>query len=213
MPNQDMKIVVVGAAGRMGQTLIRAVAETEGVVLSGAVEREGSDAIGKDAGEIAGLGGNGGTISADPLPAFVEADGVLDFTIPAASVEFSTLAAQARIVHVIGTTGCTDDDEAKFLAAARQARIVKSGALVIVFSDFDGWDAETEKNLRTIAQHNELILFSVLDPTSEQLPPDMDIVVSDGTLQAQINIGDETVRRKLADFSTGPETVKPQGDD
>ena len=83
------------------------------------------------------------------------------------------------------------------------ARIVKSGALVIVFSDFDGWDAETEKNLRTIAQHNELILFSVLDPTSEQLPPDMDIVVSDGTLQAQVNIGDETVRRKLADFSTG----------
>ncbi|MEO9576127.1 MAG: DUF58 domain-containing protein [Tateyamaria sp.] len=89
----------------------------------------------------------------------------------------------------------------KPLSAA--ARIVKSGALVIVFSDFDGWDEETEKNLRTIAQHNELILFSVLDPTSEQLPPDLDIVVSDGTLQAQVNIGDETVRRKLADFSTG----------
>jgi len=83
------------------------------------------------------------------------------------------------------------------------ARIVKSGALVIVFSDFDGWDEETEKNLRAIAQHNELILFSVLDPTSEQLPPDLDIVVSDGTLQAQVNVGDDTVRRKLADFSTG----------
>lgn len=83
------------------------------------------------------------------------------------------------------------------------ARIVKSGALVIVFSDFDGWDAETEKNLRAIAQHNELILFSVMDPTSEQLPPDMDIVVSDGTVQAQINVGDELVRQKLADFSTG----------
>ncbi|WP_122072319.1 DUF58 domain-containing protein [Pseudophaeobacter sp. EL27] len=83
------------------------------------------------------------------------------------------------------------------------ARIVKSGALVIVFSDFDGWDPETEKNLRAIAQHNELILFSVFDPTSEQLPPEMNIVVSDGTLQAQVNIGDDTVRRKLADFSTG----------
>ena len=83
------------------------------------------------------------------------------------------------------------------------ARIVKSGALVIVFSDFDGWDATTEKALCRIAQHNELILFSVLDPTSEQLPPDLDIIVSDGSLQAQINVGDDTVRKRLADFSSG----------
>ncbi|WP_295316664.1 DUF58 domain-containing protein [Roseobacter sp.] len=83
------------------------------------------------------------------------------------------------------------------------ARIVRSGALVMVFSDFDGWDEDTEKNLRRIAQHNELILFSVLDPTSDQLPPELDIVVSDGTLQARVNVGDETVRRKLTDFSTG----------
>jgi uncharacterized protein (DUF58 family) len=83
------------------------------------------------------------------------------------------------------------------------ARIVKSGALVMVFSDFDGWDDETERNLRNISQRNELILFSVTDPTSKQLPPDLDIVVSDGELQAQVNAKDETVRRRLADFSTG----------
>lgn len=83
------------------------------------------------------------------------------------------------------------------------ARIAKSGGLVIVFSDFDGWDEETEKNLRRIAQHNELILFSVSDPTSEQLPPNLNIVVSDGELQAQINVGNDTVRRRLAEFSTG----------
>jgi 4-hydroxy-tetrahydrodipicolinate reductase len=67
-------------------------------------------------------------ITDKPLEAFVEAEGVLDFTSPATSVEFSGLAAQARIVHVIGTTGCSvDDDEEKFKAAGRHARIVKSG--------------------------------------------------------------------------------------
>ncbi|WP_223421496.1 DUF58 domain-containing protein [Tateyamaria pelophila] len=83
------------------------------------------------------------------------------------------------------------------------ARIAKSGGLVIVFSDFDGWDDATEKSLRRIAQHNELILFSVSDPTSQQLPPDLNMIVSDGELQAQVNVGDETVRRRLAEYSSG----------
>ena len=123
----DMKLVVVGAAGRMGQSLIRAISEVDGAVLSGAVERSGSDAIGKDSGELAGLATNGIAITDDALPVFAQAEGVLDFTAPAASVEFAGLAAQARIVHVIGTTGCSDEDEAKFDAAARHARIIKSG--------------------------------------------------------------------------------------
>ncbi|MEM8748884.1 MAG: 4-hydroxy-tetrahydrodipicolinate reductase [Pseudomonadota bacterium] len=123
----DLKLVVVGAAGRMGQTLIRAIAETDGVTLSAAVEREGAAQIGQDSGELAGIGHNGIAVTDDALAAFSQADGVIDFTIPAASVEFSGLAAQARIVHVIGTTGCSPEDEARFEAAARHARIVKSG--------------------------------------------------------------------------------------
>ncbi|MGI9365503.1 MAG: 4-hydroxy-tetrahydrodipicolinate reductase [Rhizobiaceae bacterium] len=122
-----MKLVVVGAAGRMGQTLIRAIHATDGVSLSDAIETPGSPALGQDAGELAGVGANGVLISDDPLPAFAAAEGVIDFTIPQASVEFASLAAQARIVHVIGTTGCSPDDEEKFNAAARHARIVKSG--------------------------------------------------------------------------------------
>lgn len=122
-----MKLVIVGAGGRMGQTLIRAIDATDGVTLSAAVESPGSPHLGKDAGELAGIDTNGIAISDDPLPAFAAADGVIDFTIPKASVEFSGLAAQARIVHVIGTTGCSADDEAKFVAASRHARIVKSG--------------------------------------------------------------------------------------
>ncbi len=122
-----MKLVVVGAGGRMGQTLIRIIAGTPGAVLHAAVEREGSPLIGRDAGEAAGLGANGVIIGNDPLAAFLHADGVLDFTSPAATVEFAGLAAQARIVHVIGTTGCSAGDDEKIRAASRHARIVKSG--------------------------------------------------------------------------------------
>ena len=127
MSGTDMKLVVVGAAGRMGQTLIRVINAMPGAVVFAAVERPGSAFVGRDAGEMAGLGPIGVTITDKPLEAFVEAEGVLDFTSPAASVEFSGLAAQARIVHVIGTTGCSAQDEAKFRASARHARIVKSG--------------------------------------------------------------------------------------
>ncbi len=123
----DMRLVVVGAAGRMGRMLVRTVHETPGVVLSGAVEQEGSPALGQDAGVLAGVGPLGVTITDDPLPLFVEAEGVLDFSAPAATVEFAALAAQARIVHVVGTTGMEQEHLAKLEAAARHAAIVRSG--------------------------------------------------------------------------------------
>src|SRR5690606_39072063 len=81
----EMGLVVVGAGGRMGQTLIRTIHEMDGVRLAGAVEREGSPLVGRDAGEVAGIGASGVTVSDDPLPVFARADGVLDFTTPAAT--------------------------------------------------------------------------------------------------------------------------------
>jgi 4-hydroxy-tetrahydrodipicolinate reductase len=111
----------------MGQTLVRTIASIPGVKVAAAIEREGSSELGRDAGELAGLGPIGVTISDDPLPAFANADGVLDFTAPAATIEFAGYAAQARIVHVIGTTGCSAEDDARIAAAARHATIVKSG--------------------------------------------------------------------------------------
>ena len=122
-----MRLVVTGAGGRMGKALIRAITENPDTVLSGAIVREGSPLIGQDAGEVAGAGKNGIIISADPLPVFAEAQGVLDFTTPASTLVYAALAAQARIVHVIGTTGCSAADEEKIRAAARHATIVKSG--------------------------------------------------------------------------------------
>ncbi|MDL2406721.1 4-hydroxy-tetrahydrodipicolinate reductase [Rhizobium calliandrae] len=127
MSDDAMKLVVVGAAGRMGQALIRLIHTTESATLHAAIARPGSAFIGKDAGEIAGLGLIGVPVTDDPLSAFLHAEGVIDFTTPATSVAFAGLAAQARIVHIIGTTGCLAADETKFKAASRHARIVKSG--------------------------------------------------------------------------------------
>jgi 4-hydroxy-tetrahydrodipicolinate reductase len=127
MDDKAMKLVVTGAAGRMGQALIRAIHAIDGAVLHAAIVSPGSPFLGKDAGEISGLGSNGVQLTDDPLSAFLHAEGVVDFTRPASSVMFAGLAAQARIVHVIGTTGCSADDDARFEAAARHARIVKSG--------------------------------------------------------------------------------------
>ncbi len=126
-PASDMGLVVVGAAGRMGRTLIRIIAETPGVRLAGAIERTGAADLGSDAGVLAGLPEMGVTLTDDPLPVFAAADGVLDFTAPAASIAFAEIAAQARIVHVIGTTGWEAPDEERIRAAARHATIVKSG--------------------------------------------------------------------------------------
>ncbi|HEX8417059.1 MAG TPA: 4-hydroxy-tetrahydrodipicolinate reductase [Methylobacterium sp.] len=122
-----MRLVVVGAEGRMGRMLIRAVAEAEGCTLSGAIEREGSPSLGQDAGTLAGIAPLGVAVTDDPLPAFAATDGVLDFTAPGATTFFAELAAQARIVHVIGTTGLAEPEMRKLAAAARHARIVRSG--------------------------------------------------------------------------------------
>jgi 4-hydroxy-tetrahydrodipicolinate reductase len=122
-----MRLAVVGAAGRMGQTLIRVIQATPGAILAGAIERPGSPHIGRDAGELAGTGPLGVPITDDALAVFVGVEGVLDFTAPAATVEFAELAAQARIVHVIGTTGCSAEDDAQIRAAGRHAVVIKSG--------------------------------------------------------------------------------------
>ena len=100
-----MKIAVVGCSGRMGQMLIRAIDETDGALLSGVTERPGHDWIGRDLGEAMGGAARGVAVSDDPLEVFAATEAVLDFTAPAVTVAHAELTAQARAVHVIGTTG------------------------------------------------------------------------------------------------------------
>lgn len=123
----DVRIAVVGASGRMGRALIATVLETEGASLAGAIERAGSDALGQDAGALVGQGPLDVVLTDDPLPVFAACDAVLDFTAPAATLHYAELAAQARIVHVIGTTGMSVEDDVVLDAAARHAAIIKSG--------------------------------------------------------------------------------------
>ena len=123
----DIRVVVAGAGGRMGHEILRAVSSAPGMVVSGALEAPRHPGIGQDAGTLAGLKAFGVMLTSDPLPLLASADALIDFTIPRVSVELAALAAQARIVHVIGTTGCSDEDNAKIRAAARHAVIVKSG--------------------------------------------------------------------------------------
>lgn len=120
-------IVVTGATGRMGQMLVRTITASGRARVVGCVERAGHDLVGRDIGEVMGGGTLGIAVTDDPLEAFAKAQAVIDFTAPAATVEFAGLAAQARLVHVIGTTGMEPAHIAKLGPAARHAVIVRAG--------------------------------------------------------------------------------------
>lgn len=120
-------IVVTGVSGRMGQMLVRTIADSPRARLIGALERAGHDWIGADVGKAMGGADMGITVTDDPLEAFANAQAVIDFTAPDATVDFATITAQARCVHVIGTTGLTDADIKRLDAAARHAVIVRAG--------------------------------------------------------------------------------------
>lgn len=120
-------IVITGASGRMGQMLIKTVLDCDKVNLVGAVERTGHQWIGRDVGEAMGGQPVGVIATDDALEAFSKAQAVIDFTAPAATLEFAALAAQARAVHVIGTTGMTDEQIAALEPASRHATIIRAG--------------------------------------------------------------------------------------
>ncbi|WP_142849284.1 4-hydroxy-tetrahydrodipicolinate reductase [Telmatospirillum sp. J64-1] len=119
-----MKIGIVGCAGRMGRMLVQEVLATEGVELSGGTERKGSDAVGRDLGELVGAGAAGVLVGTDPHELFRSSDAVIDFTAPAATVQHAALAADCRCVHVIGTTGLTAEQEQELRDAASRTAII-----------------------------------------------------------------------------------------
>ncbi len=125
--NSDMRLVIAGAGGRMGRTLIHAIAATKGVTLAGAAEAADSAVIGRDAGELAGLGPNGIKVTSDVAALLKAADGLIEFTIPAATPALTELTGAAGIAHIIGTTGHSAEQEAVIAKAATSAPIVKSG--------------------------------------------------------------------------------------
>src|ERR1700680_719593 len=123
----DMRLIVAGAGGRMGRALTRVIAETKGAVLSGALEAPGSELLGRDSGVLAGLPANGVKLSADLWTLSADADGILDFTVPAATIANVAIAAQRGLVHIIGTTGLSSSDDAVITSVTSRAIVVKSG--------------------------------------------------------------------------------------
>ena len=120
-------IVITGGSGRMGQMLIRTVLDSDRARLVGVVERAGHGWVGQDVGVAMGGAAVGVSVTDDALEAFSRAQAVIDFTAPEATLEFAALAAQARAVHVIGTTGMSAAQIARLEPAARHAVIVRAG--------------------------------------------------------------------------------------
>src|SRR5258707_9481913 len=150
-----MKIAIAGASGRMGQMLIREIAQHEGCPLSGAIEGAASNALGRDAGEVAGVGAKGVKIVSDAAAAIGAADVVIDFTVPAATVAHAGIAADKGVWMVIGTTGLNPEQTAAIHEAARKVPIM--------------WAANMALGVN--------ILLALVEKTASMLDPAYDIEV------------------------------------
>jgi len=118
------RIVITGASGRMGGNLLQAVAEDEATALAGAVDRPGSAAVGRDAGELAGTGPLGVTVAENLGEVLAEADAVIDFTLPEATVTYAAACAEAGVPMVIGTTGFDTAQQAALEDAGRSVALM-----------------------------------------------------------------------------------------
>jgi 4-hydroxy-tetrahydrodipicolinate reductase len=124
---EDLRLVVVGAAGRMGRVLVHAIHDTLGVRLVAALERPDSPAIGQDSGVLVGDDPNGVPITSDAEAALAGADVLIDFSSPASTVELAALTAKTHVAHVIGTTGLCPSDLDAIAVAACDTVVVRSG--------------------------------------------------------------------------------------
>ena len=124
---KKIKVVVTGAAGRMGQTIIKKVLSDKALKLVGALEVSGHKNLGQDVGKILKTKNLGIKISDNIINLFANTDAVIDFTLPNATVDHAKYAAQARIVHIIGTTGLSSSQLKKIEYASKHATIIKSG--------------------------------------------------------------------------------------
>jgi 4-hydroxy-tetrahydrodipicolinate reductase len=123
----ELRLAVVGAAGRMGRMLVQTIPDTLGVTLAGALENPSSPFVGRDSGELVSGSPNGVVILADIEAALAESDVVIDFSTPSATIALARQAARARVAHIIGTTGLSPADLDAIAEAARETTIVRSG--------------------------------------------------------------------------------------
>ncbi len=118
------RIAVVGAAGRMGRSLVTAVSETEGLTLGAATEHAESPLLGQDAGELAGVGTLGVNLVSDLKSVVNDFDVVIDFTVPEATLNHLAICREAGKRMVIGTTGMNETQKQRLRDGASGIAIV-----------------------------------------------------------------------------------------
>ncbi|RHW20292.1 4-hydroxy-tetrahydrodipicolinate reductase [Pseudomonas jilinensis] len=118
------RIAVIGAAGRMGKTLIEAVTQAEGAALTAAIERPQSTLVGADAGELAGVGCLGVTVAGSLEQVLDDFDVLIDFTHPTSTLVNLELCRAHGKAMVIGTTGFSEEQKQQIAEAARQIGVV-----------------------------------------------------------------------------------------
>ena len=120
-----IRVIIQGAAGRMGRMLVNQVLNDPELTLAAAIEIAASPFLGHDAGTVAGAKACGVAISADLDAALRNAGAVIDFSTPASTRQLAAKAAAHGVAHAIGTTGLGEDDKAQLRALADTgARIV-----------------------------------------------------------------------------------------
>ncbi len=124
----EMKIGIVGCAGRMGRMLVKQVSETKGCRIEGGTEPSNSPFLGQDIGDLAGVGTLGLVITPDTDSLFQNVDAVIDFTAPAATLEHAEMAAKTGKIHVVGTTGLSNEEQAKLDEAGTKGAVIVQGA-------------------------------------------------------------------------------------
>jgi 4-hydroxy-tetrahydrodipicolinate reductase len=142
-----MKIAIAGAAGRMGQMLIREIERTEGASLAGALEGPGSKAVGTETGGV--------KITSDPAVAIGAADVLIDFTVPAATVAHAQACADKGVSMVIGTTGLDPEQTKAIHEAAKKVPIL--------------WAANMSLGVN--------VLLALIEKTASMLDPAYDIEI------------------------------------
>lgn len=120
----DIRIAIVGAPGRMGRNLIQAVQQSEGVALGAALARSGSSLLCADAGELAGIGKTGITVTDDLLKVVNDFDVLIDFTRPEGTLGYLAFCREHQKAMVIGTTGFDEAGKEAIRAAAEEIGIV-----------------------------------------------------------------------------------------
>lgn len=197
----ELKIAIAGAGGRMGAANIRAVTALAGQMrVHSALDRPGAAVLGNDAGSLAGLNPLKVIVTDDIEKALGDADVILDFSAPANSVQLAKVAGAMGLVHIIGTTGLSSEDDAAIAAAARAgARIVKSGNFSLGLNLLQGL---VRKAAAALADY-DIDILEMHHSKKVDAPSGTALLLGEAAAEGRkINLAEKSVRAR--DGHTGP---------